>query len=144
MIQVHKIKKGVYSFESHEQLNKVVFINNKLWMSEKEISKLFNTKKTQIRQILSKIFLEGEYNIQNNIISVYNDSTNKQKNYYSLDVILSIWYRLKSFEETKFIITGNRILKEYENSEKSRLWLFQESVKNFSKLIKNFQTKIIY
>ena len=90
MIQVHKIKKGVYSFESHEQLNKVVFINNKLWMSEKEISKLFNTKKTQIRQILSKIFLEGEYNIQNNIISVYNDSTNKQKNYYSLDVILSI------------------------------------------------------
>jgi hypothetical protein len=118
MIQVHKIRKGVYSFESEEQLNKIMFIENKIWMSKKEISKLFNRKKIEINSTLSQIFIESEYDILDHVIKNYNSSLEKEVNYYSLDIILSIGYRFKAFEETKFIIRGNRILKEHQNNKK--------------------------
>jgi hypothetical protein len=139
MIQVHKIKKWVYSFESQEQLTKVLFIGNKIWMNEKEIAKLFNIKKNKVNNIISKIFLEWEYSLHSNIITSFNETTKKQKSYYSLEVILSIGYRLKSFEETKFIITGNRILKENKNTDSSKLTVFQNSIKNVSKIFKMLQ-----
>ena len=94
-------------------------------MSEKEMAKLFHTDTQEIHQMISKIFLEGEFGIYDNIISSYNSIANKQIKYYSLDIILSIGYRLKCFEETKFVITGNRILKQYQNHKKSPLDIFQ-------------------
>jgi hypothetical protein len=139
MIQVHKIKKRVYSFESEEQLNKVLFLNNKVWMSQKEIAKLFNRKKTEINQIISQIFIESEYDICDHVLHNYNSALEKEVKYCSLDIILSIGYRFKAFEETKFIIKGNRILKEQQNNKKWKLSSFQKSIKNISKIIKSLQ-----
>lgn len=139
MLQVHKIKKGVYSFESDEQLNKVIFLDNKVWMSQKEIAKLFNRKKSEINQIISQIFMESEYDICDHVIHNYNAALEKEVKYCSLDIILSIGYRFKSFEETKFIIKGNRILKEYKNNKIWKLSTFKKSIKSFSKIIKSLQ-----
>lgn len=139
MIQVHKIKKGVYSFESEEQLNRVLFLDNKVWMNKKEIAKLFNRKSTEVNSVISQIFIEGEYDIYDHILQNYNSTIEKEVKYYSLDIILSIGYRFKAFEETKFIITGNRILKEYYNNKKWKLGSFQKSIKSFSKIIKSLQ-----
>ena len=139
MLQVHKIKKGVYSFESEEQLNKVLFLDNKIWMSKKEIAKLFNRKKSEVSSIISQIFMESEYDMYDHVLQNYNSALEKQVKYCSLDIILSIGYRFKAFEETKFIITGNRILKEQKNNKKWQLLSFQNSVKSFSKIIKSLQ-----
>jgi hypothetical protein len=138
MLQVHKIKKGVYSFESEEQLNKVMFLDNKIWMSKKEIAKLFNRKKSEVSSIISQIFMESEYDMYDHVLQNYNSALEKEVKYCSLDIILSIGYRFKAFEETKFIITGNRILKEY-HSKQSKLTSFQKSIKSFSKIIKSLQ-----
>ncbi|MDA7494858.1 hypothetical protein N8455_00795, partial [Candidatus Gracilibacteria bacterium] len=74
MTQVNKIKKGVYLFESEEHLTKVLFSENKVWMNKKELSKLFGRKKTEINSMISKIFVEGEFDISDHINQSYNST----------------------------------------------------------------------
>ncbi len=139
MIQVHKITNIDYIFETPKHINKVVFVKNKLWMSENEIAKLFDTPQEEIHTMISKTFLEGEYDIFDHIISRFNVSINKHVKYYSLEIILSLGYRLKTFNETKSIIAGNRIIKEHKNNTKWKLSLFQNSMKNITKIFKSLQ-----
>ncbi len=139
MIQVHKITNIDYIFETPKHINKVVFVKNKLWMSENEIANLFDTPQEEIHATISKTFLEGEYDIFDHIISRFNVSMNKHVKYYSLEIILSLGYRLKTFNETKSIIAGNRIIKEHKNNTKWKLSLFQNSMKNITKIFKSLQ-----
>ncbi len=139
MIQVHKITNVDYIFETPKHINKVVFVKNKLWMSENEIANLFDTPQEEIHATISKTFLEGEYDIFDHIISRFNVSMNKHVKYYSLEIILSLGYRLKTFNETKSIIAGNRIIKEHKNNTKWKLSLFQNSMKNITKIFKSLQ-----
>ncbi len=115
---------------------KTIFLNNKIYLTKKGISKLFWVSKIKIKRTIDDIKEVSNIQKENNQIKIYNKIKKKNKTYYSLDFIISIWYRLKSFENTKFILNSNKILKEHN----------QKRINNYSwiKEKTNFFNKILY
>ena len=101
-------------------------INNNNYLTKKDISRLFNTKKSIIKSIIK------EFNI-NELNKVYSKEKQKFINTYSIEKIIIIWYKLKKFDETKSIIKINRILKNQVNNNTN---LFDYTLSLFSKLKK--------
>lgn len=103
-------------------------INNNNYLSKKDISILFNTKKSIIKNIIK------ELNI-NELNKVYSKEKQKFINTYSIEKIVIIWYKLKKFNETKNIIKINRIIKNNSNNSTN---LIDYTLSLFSK-IKNLE-----
>jgi len=102
----------------------ILFVDNKIYLTKKEIANLFWVTKTEIKEKLDEIKKISNIDKNINQIKYYSKTKKKEQKYYSLDFIVSIWYRLKSYNETKFILNSNKILKEHNTNRKN----------NFSKL----------
>ena len=87
-----------------------------VWLSQAQMSELFETTRNNITLHISNIFKEGE--LDNNSVckdSLLTAADGKlyKTNLYNLDVIISVGYRVKSKRGTQFRIWANSILKEY-------------------------------
>lgn len=87
-----------------------------VWLSINQIANLFNRDKSVISRHITNIFKEKE--LDSNSVVAKNATTatdGKIYNveYYNLDVIISVGYRVKSQQGTQFRIWANKILKEY-------------------------------
>jgi hypothetical protein len=77
---------------------------------------LFNKDKRTISEHISNIFKEGELNensVVRNFRTTATDGKSYDVNYYNLDVIISVGYRVKSQQGTQFRIWATQRLKEY-------------------------------
>ncbi|MCE5201701.1 MAG: virulence RhuM family protein [Synergistaceae bacterium] len=97
----------------------VQFHNETLWMSLVQMAELFQKDKSTISKHIKKIFEEGELNPKATVAkyaTVQNEgdrSVKRDIEYYNLDVIISVGYRVKSIRGTQFRIWANSVLKEY-------------------------------
>ncbi len=90
--------------------------NETVWLSLDQMAMLFRRDKSTISRHIKNIFEEGELNVQAvvaNYATTANDGKNYQVAYYNLDVIISVGYRVKSFQGTQFRIWATQRLKEY-------------------------------
>ena len=87
-----------------------------VWLSLEQMSELFQRDKSTISRHIKNIFAEGEL-IQNSVVvnfaTTATDGKTYQVDYYNLDVIISVGYRVKSIRGTQFRIWANTVLKEY-------------------------------
>jgi len=87
-----------------------------VWMNQNQLAELFDTSKQNIGQHISNILKERELD-QNSVVKNYFTTAADGKGYnvtfYSLDMILSIGFRVRSKRGTQFRIWANRNLKEY-------------------------------
>jgi len=87
-----------------------------IWMNQNQLAELFATSKQNIGQHISNILNEGELE-QNSVVKNYFTTADDGKEYnvtfYSLDMILSIGFRVRSKRGTQFRIWANKNLKEY-------------------------------
>lgn len=87
-----------------------------VWLSQTQMAELFQTTKQNISLHINNVFKEGELS-QNTVVKEYlttaSDGKNYRTNFYNLDVIISVGYRVKSLRGTQFRIWANSILKEY-------------------------------
>ena len=87
-----------------------------IWMNQNQMAELFATSIPNISMHISNILKEGELQ-QNSVIKEYLTTAADGKNYnvtfYSLEMILSIGFRVRSKRGTQFRIWANRNLKEY-------------------------------
>ena len=87
-----------------------------VWLTQSEMAELFNTTKQNVSLHINNIFKEGELN-KNSVVKEYlttaADGKSYKTNFYNLDVIISVGYRVKSLRGTQFRIWANSILKEY-------------------------------
>lgn len=74
---------------------------------------LFDRDERTIRKHINNIFSEGELEKENNTHFLRVDGVKQPVAFYSLDVIISIGYRVKSQRGTQFRIWANKILKDY-------------------------------
>lgn len=74
---------------------------------------LFDKEESNIRRHIINVFKEGEQNRENNVHFLHVNGVKKPVPFYSLDVIISVGYRVKSVRGTQFRIWANKILKEY-------------------------------
>ena len=80
------------------------------------MAELFQRDKSTISRHIKNVFNEGELS-KNSVVANYattvSDGKTYQVEYYNLDVIISVGYRVKSLRGTQFRIWANSVLKEY-------------------------------
>ena len=87
-----------------------------VWLSLDQMAQLFQRDKSTISRHIKNIFEEGELSqdsVVANFATTANDGKTYQVEYYNLDMIISVGYRVKSIQATKFRIWATNVLKEY-------------------------------
>ena len=93
--------------------------NETVWLSQKQQGELFGKSVKTINEHIGNIYKEGELEKDATIRKFRIVQTEGKRevqrdvDFYNLDVIISVGYRVKSKEGTKFRIWANKILKEY-------------------------------
>ena len=84
-----------------------------VWLSANQMAILFDRDEKTIRKHINNVFSEGELPKNNNTQKMRVDDVKQAVAFYTLDVIISVGYRVKSKRGTQFRIWANKILKEY-------------------------------
>ena len=109
---------NILMYTTEDGLTKIeaTFENDTVWLSIDQMSELFQRDRSVIGKHVRNIFKEGELD-KNSVWAkfAYTASDGKEYNvdYYNLDVIISVGYRVKSLRGTQFRIWATGILKEY-------------------------------
>lgn len=102
-------------YRSHDgsvQLN-VKLENETVWLSVKQMTLLFDREESNIRRHIINIFREGELDKESNVHFLHVPNSDKPVPFYNLDVIISVGYRVKSVQGTRFRQWANSVLKQY-------------------------------
>ncbi|TRZ81513.1 cell filamentation protein Fic, partial [bacterium] len=117
--KVEKFNRGeiiIYKPSKNEVELMVRFEDEMIWLSLKQIAKLFDRDKSVISRHLQNIFKEKELfknSVVAKIATTAVDGKTYQIEFYSLDAILSVGYRVNSQRATQFRIWATRILKQF-------------------------------
>ena len=104
------------AFDSSQFQIEVRVEDETVWLTQNQMINLFDATKQNISLHINNIFNEGELQ-RNAVVKEYlttaADGKRYKTNYYNLDVIISVGYRVKSLRGTQFRIWANKVLKEY-------------------------------
>ena len=84
-----------------------------VWLTQAQMVDLFQRDQSVIARHINNIFKEAELEKESNMHFLHNAFSDKPINLYSLDVIISVGYRVKSKRGTQFRQWANKVLKEY-------------------------------
>lgn len=90
--------------------------NDTVWLTQAQMSDLFQTTKQNVSLHIKNIFEEGELDeasVVKDFLTTAQDGKNYNTKHYNLDIIISVGYRVKSFRGTQFRIWATQTLKEY-------------------------------
>lgn len=92
----------------------VLFEGKTVWLTMDQMTVLFGKSRSTINEHILNIFKEGELVEEDSVRKIGNsDFSTKPTNYYNLDVIISVGYRVKSKQGTQFRIWATQRLQEY-------------------------------
>ncbi len=102
-------------YKDNNNVNVKVFLQEEdIWMNQEQISKLYNKSKSTINEHIKNIYAENELKVENTIRKFgISEFSTKPTNFYNLDMIIAIGFRVKSNRGTEFRIWANELLKEY-------------------------------
>ena len=111
-------KSNMIIYTTEDGLTKIetTFDEDTVWLSIDQMAELFQRDKSTISRHIKNVFSEGELQRESvvaNFATTAADGKTYQVDYYNLDVIISVGYRVKSKQGTQFRIWATRILKEY-------------------------------
>ncbi|MEN8158383.1 MAG: virulence RhuM family protein [Bacteroidota bacterium] len=84
-----------------------------VWLSQAQISELFQKERSVITKHINNTFSEGELEEKSNVQILHISGSDRPVKFYNLDVIISVGYRVKSHQGTKFRRWAAARLKEY-------------------------------
>ena len=93
-----------------------IYKDETLWLSQKNMAKVFAVDRTVITKHLKNIFADGELDkdaVCAKIAHTAEDGKMYQTGFYNLDAIISVGYRVNSKKATEFRIWATKVLKEY-------------------------------
>src|SRR3989338_7532274 len=94
----------------------VFFHNENIWLTQKKMAELFEVSIPTVNEHLKNIFSSGELSenavIRNSLITA-SDGKKYSTNFYNLDAIISVGYRVNSAKATQFRIWATQKLKEF-------------------------------
>ena len=104
----------IYKTPDGEATVSVSLDNDTVWLSQQQMAELFGKDQSVIARHIRNVFKEKELEEKSNMQILHNTfSKYKPTKVYSLDVIISVGYRVKSIRGTQFRIWANKVLKEY-------------------------------
>ena len=111
---MHTTQNEIILYQPNESIKIDVRIENEtVWLTQAQMVELFQRDVSVISRHINNIFKEGELDKESNLHFLQIAFSDKPVIIYSLDVIISVGYRVKSQRGTQFRIWANRILKEY-------------------------------
>ena len=112
----HKSNIIIYTTQDGMAKIETTFDEDTVWLSIDQMAELFQRDKSTISRHIKNIFTEGELQ-RDSVVAKFattaSDGKTYQVDYYNLDVIISVGYRVKSKRGTQFRIWATNILKEY-------------------------------
>ncbi|MEJ2901506.1 RhuM family protein [Pedobacter panaciterrae] len=106
----------IYQSSNGETAIDVKLQDETVWLTQAQMQLLFDQTKQNISLHINNIFKENELTkdaVVKESLTTAKDGKRYKVRYYSLDVIISIGYRIKSKKGTQFRIWANNVLKEY-------------------------------
>jgi len=113
---INKGKIVIYQTPQKEVKLDVRLKDETVWLTQKQVAILFNTQRPAITKHLNNIFKSGELN-KNSVSSILEhtaaDGKTYQTQFYNLDAIISVGYRVNSKRAAQFRIWATKTLKEH-------------------------------
>lgn len=108
-------KGEIIMYQTEDGLTEIqtTLVDDTVWLNKMQMSELFQRDRTVISKHIKNIFDERELVQENNVQKMHVVGVKQPVDFYSLDVIISVGYRVKSLRGTQFRIWANGILKEY-------------------------------
>ena len=121
-------KNEIILFENQGVRLEVNLKDETVWLTQEQMSKLFTKAKSTINEHIKNIYKEGEL-LEIETMTKFGNSefADKPTNYYNLDMIISIGYRVKSQNGILFRKWATKILKDYAVNQK-RLEYLEKTV----------------
>lgn len=106
----------LYESEDGEVRIETRLVNESIWLNLNQLAELFNVDKSGISRHLKNIFETGELS-RSSVVAKFATTANDGKTYnvdfFNLDVIISVGYRVNSIRGTQFRIWATQRLREY-------------------------------
>jgi hypothetical protein len=103
---IYQTEDGKVKIETH-------FENETIWLSQAQISALFQKERSVITKHINNIFKVGELPEKSNVQNLHIGNSDKPVKFYNLDVIISVGYRVKSHRGVHFRKWATALIKEY-------------------------------
>ena len=122
--------------------------NDTVWLTQEMMSDLFQRNKSTISRHIKNIFQEKEL-LEASVVAKFattaSDGKIYQVDYYNLDVVISLGYRVKSIRGTQFRQWANKVLKEYllrGHALNYKFELIEEQLKEHRAILDKHEDKI--
>ncbi len=111
-----------YSWQDGDIKIEVIFQNETVWLSQKQMAKLFDVDRTSITKHLKNIFSSWEldekvvcanFSLTTRHWAIPWKTQNVETKFYNLDAIIAVGYRVNSKKATQFRIWATKVLKEF-------------------------------
>ncbi|MDD4477004.1 MAG: virulence RhuM family protein [Patescibacteria group bacterium] len=110
----HKSQIIIYTTDDGEAKLQVKMEDGTVWLTQDEMTVLFDKSKSTVNEHIQNIYDEKELVLAQTMRKFGNSEfSTKPTNYYNLDIIISVGYRVKSLRGTQFRIWATQRLKEY-------------------------------
>jgi prophage maintenance system killer protein len=103
----------IYKTEDGSAVTEVRLEGETVWLRQDQMAQLFGRERSVITRHLGNVFKEGELEEESNVQNVHIAGSDKPVKFYNLDVIISVGYRVKSPQGTRFRQWATRILREH-------------------------------
>ena len=84
-----------------------------VWLTQSQMTDLFQRDRTVVTRHINNVFREGELDEKSNVHYLHIPFSDKPVKVYSLNVVISVGYRVKSLRGTQFRIWATNVLREY-------------------------------
>ena len=103
----------IYETEDGQTQIDVRLEGETVWLNTTQMGTLFEREESNVRRHVINVFKEGELEKENNVHFLHVNGVKKPVPFYSLDVIISVGYRVKSKRGVEFRKWANKVLKQY-------------------------------
>jgi prophage maintenance system killer protein len=84
-----------------------------VWLTQGQMAELFQRDRSVVARHIANVFEEGELDEESNVQKMHIASSDRPITLYSLDLVISVGYRVKSPQGTQFRVWATRVLKEH-------------------------------
>ncbi|QSL93955.1 virulence protein RhuM/Fic/DOC family protein [Ectopseudomonas toyotomiensis] len=100
-------------YESANGQIAVTIEHDSVWLRQEQLAELFGRDRTVIGRHIRNVFAEGELERESNVQNLHIAGSDKPVAFYNLDVIISLGYRVKSREGTRFRQWASQVIKQH-------------------------------
>lgn len=103
----------IFETKDSEISLRVAVENDTVWLTQAQMTELFNVDRTVITRHINNVFKEGELQRESNVQKMHIANSDKPVQFYNLEVIISVGYRVKSKRGVEFRQWASKVLKQY-------------------------------